>query len=417
MDRPHRGLARPPWRSIHAGSSSSWLFVVGIPALIATAIGSSYEGLIRRDSPLSVVTDQGGELVIFIALLALVAAAATVGLSVGERRHKPPRNVRLVFAAVVAVLALGALGAVVVRFGGPVNMVEKAYDAFKQPPSGSDTDSATACSRFRAATGAEPPGGGLNEWRDNPFLGGGAGTYEQYWNEHRPIEHMSAASRTTSTWRRWASWARSLALLLLALGAPLAAAVGAGRHPLAAGALAPTSPSSSTRQSTGTGSRLAVTVAALAAGAALMLLRAPPGSGARSRAQAQGRSGAAAALMAGAAFVGLVGSSALAASDDAAVASPPDLDEAADEARRHRTGRRGPPSRGSAWGRRNSLRKPRRRPCEPRKAIDKEPGDWLRGWRLAEASSGAEREAALREAERLNPLADEIREFRETEGQ
>jgi hypothetical protein len=48
-------------------------------------------------------------------------------------------------------------------------------------------------------------------------------------------------------------------------------------------------------------------------------------------------------------------------------------------------------------------------------AIDKEPGDWLLWLRLAEASSGAEREAALREAERLNPLADEIREFRDTE--
>ena len=52
-----------------------------------------------------------------------------------------------------------------------------------------------------------------------------------------------------------------------------------------------------------------------------------------------------------------------------------------------------------------------------RRAIDKEPGDWLLWLRLAEASSGAEREAALREAERLNPLADEIREFRETEEQ
>jgi hypothetical protein len=39
---------------------------------------------------------------------------------------------------------------------------------------------------------------------------------------------------------------------------------------------------------------------------------------------------------------------------------------------------------------------------------------WLR---LAEASAGADREAALREAERLNPRAPEIREFRETEEQ
>jgi Flp pilus assembly protein TadD len=120
--------------------------------------------------------------------------------------------------------------------------------------------------------------------------------------------------------------------------------------------------------------------------------------------------------MAGAAFVGLVGSSALAASDDAAVASPPRLDEAADEARKaqdwapwssepwQRLGE-AQLGRGNLAGARESLRE----------AIDKEPSDWLLWLRLAEASSGAEREAALREAERLNPLADEIREFRETE--
>ena len=148
------------------------LFVVGIPALIATAISSSYEGLIRRDSPLSVVTDQGGELVIFIALLALAAAAATVGLSLAERRYEPPRNVRLVFAAVVAVLALGALGAVVVRFGGPVDMVDRAYDAFKQPPSGSDTDLGDRLFTFTGSYRAELWEEAWNEWQDNPFLGG-----------------------------------------------------------------------------------------------------------------------------------------------------------------------------------------------------------------------------------------------------
>ena len=122
--------------------------------------------------------------------------------------------------------------------------------------------------------------------------------------------------------------------------------------------------------------------------------------------------------MAGAAFVGLVGSSALAASDDAAVASPPDLDEAADEARKAQDWA---PWSSEPWQRlgeaqlgQGDLAGAR---ASFRKAIDKEPGDWLLWLRLAEASSGAEREAALREAERLNPLADEIREFRETEEQ
>jgi hypothetical protein len=160
----------------------------------------------------------------------------------------------------------------------------------------------------------------------------------------------------------------------------------------------------------------AVTVAALAAGAALIALRAPPGAelvpGFRLRIAA----GAAAALMAAAAFVGLVGSSALAASDDAAVATPPDLEKASDEARKaedwapwssepwQRLGE-AQLGQGELAGARASFRE----------ATDREPTDWLLWLRLAEASSGPAREAALREAERLNPLAAEIDELRQAE--
>ena len=392
------------------------LFVVGIPALIATAIGSSYEGLIRRDSPLSVVSEQGGELAIVIGLLALVAAGATVALSVAERRYEPPRNVRLAFAAMVAVVTLGALAAVVVRFGGPVDMVDRAYDAFKQPPSGSDTDLGDRLFTFTGSYRAELWEEAWNQWRDNLVLGEGAGTYEQYWNEHRPIEHKVRDAHNLYLETLGELGPIGLALLLLALAVPVGAAFGARRHPLAAGAFGAYVAYLVHAAVDWDWELAAVTVAALATGAALIAFRARPGSelvpGLRLRVAA----GVVAALMAGAAFVGLVGSSALAASDDAAVASPPDLDEAADEARKaqdwapwssepwQRLGE-AQLGEGNLAGARQSLQE----------AIDKEPGDWLLWLRLAEASSGAQREAALREAERLNPLADEIREFRETE--
>jgi tetratricopeptide (TPR) repeat protein len=392
------------------------LLVVGIPALVAAAIGSSYEGLIRRDSPLSLVTEQGGELAIVIALLALVAAAATVGLSVAERRYEPPRNVRLVFAALVAVVTLGALAAVVVRFGGPVNMVEKAYDAFKQTPSGSDTDLGDRLFTFSGSYRAELWEEAWNQWRDNLFLGEGAGTYEQYWNEHRPIEHKVRDAHNLYLETLGELGPIGLAALLLALGAPVAAAFGARRHPLAAGAFGAYVAYLVHAGVDWDWELPAVTVVALAAGAALIALRAPPGSELVPGFRLRIAVGAVAALMVGAAFVGLVGSSALGASDDAAVASPPDLDEAANEARKaqdwapwsseplQRLGE-AQLGQGNLAGARESFEE----------AIDKEPGDWLLWLRLAEASSGAEREAALREAERLNPLADEIREFRETE--
>lgn len=128
--------------------------------------------------------------------------------------------------------------------------------------------------------------------------------------------------------------------------------------------------------------------------------------------------GVVAALMAATAFVGLVGSSALAASDDAAVSSPPDWKEATDEARKAQDWA---PWSSEPWQRLGEAQLGQRNLEGAResfqRAIDKEPGDWLLWLRLAEASAGADREAALREAERLNPRAPEIREFRETEEQ
>ena len=212
------------------------LLVVGTPALISTAIGSGYEGLIRRDSPLSVVTEQGGEFAIIIALLALRAAAATVLLAAAERRYEPPRNVRLAFAVVVALVTLGSLGAVVVRFGGPLDMVERAYDAFKQPPSGLDTDLRDRLFTFTGGYRAELWEEAWNQWRDNPFLGEGAGTYEQYWNEHRPIDHKVRDAHNLYLETLGELGPIGLVALLLAMGVPVAAALGGRRHPFAAAA-------------------------------------------------------------------------------------------------------------------------------------------------------------------------------------
>lgn len=392
------------------------LLVVGTPALLAAAIGSRYEGLTRSDFPLSVATDQGGELAIVIALLAVVAAGAMVGLSVAERRYVPPQNVRLAFAALVALVALGALTTVVVRFGGPVDMAERAYDAFNEPPAGSGIDLSERLFTFSGSYRPEIWEEAWNQWRANPVLGGGAGTFEQYWNEHRPLDHKARDSHNLYLETLGELGPIGLAALLLALGAPIAAAFGARRHPLAAGAFGAYVAYLVHAGVDWDWELPAVTVAALAAGAALIALRATPGSelvpGFRLRVAAV----TVAAVMAGAAFVGLVGSSALAASDDAAVATPPDWAESADEARKaqdwapwssepwQRLGE-AQLSQGDLGGAHESFEK----------AIDKEPGDWLLWLRLAEASSGPEREAALREAERLNPLAAEIREFRQAE--
>jgi hypothetical protein len=212
------------------------LLTVGVPALLVAWFASESEGLTRQDAVLNVAADQGRELAVVIVLLAVVAAAGAVALAVGERRITPPRPVRLAFAALLVAAALGAVTAVFVRFGGPVETVERAYDAFTTPPAADPTDLGERLFTFSGTYRPEAWEEAWNQYRDNPVLGGGAGTYEQYWNQHRPIDHKLRDGHSLYLEVLGELGPFGLALLAIALAAPLAAAVGARRHPLAIGA-------------------------------------------------------------------------------------------------------------------------------------------------------------------------------------
>jgi tetratricopeptide (TPR) repeat protein len=389
------------------------VLVVGIPGLLAAWIGSRSEALTRQDSPLSAAADQGGEVALFAVVLAVIAAAGVAALAAAERRFVPSRSVRLGFAALVALVVLGSALGVVARLGGPVEMVDRAYDAFKTPPP-DPTDLGERLFTFSGSYRLDLWGESWNQYTANPVLGGGAGTYEQHWLQERPIPHNVRDAHNLYLETLGELGPIGLALLAFALGAPLAAAVGARRHPLAAGVFGAYVAYILHAGVDWDWELPAITVAALACGAALLALRASGDAelvpGFRTRAAA----GAVAVVLAGVAFVGLVGSSAVAASEDAAVAGPPDWEEADDEARKaerwapwssepwQRLGE-AQLGRGDAAGARESFRK----------AIDKEPSEWLLWFRLAEASSGAERGEALDRAQRLNPLAPEIEELRQ----
>jgi len=158
-------------------------------------------------------------------------------------------------------------------------------------------------------------------------------------------------------------------------------------------------------------------VVALACGAALLVLRPrndlPVAAGSRQRI-----AGAVAALVLSAvAFVGLVGSSALSASEEGAAARTPDWEKVEDDAQK---ARRWMPWSSEPWQRLGEAQIEQERLPEARrsfrKAIEKEPDDWLLWFRLAEASSGADRREALAEARRLNPLSPEIAAFPQAGG-
>ncbi len=386
---------------------------VAIPSLIALWAGLSSDALTERDAPLFAAIDQGQIVAAIILGCSILAAAAGAALVLAERRVTPSRNVRLAFAGLLAVLALGAIGGVLVKFGGPVAMVEEAYDAFRVPA----TEPEDLEQRLFSFSGSYRPELWEVSWeqfRQAPILGTGPGTYEQYWNRERPISHIVTDAHNVYLETAAELGIVGFAFLLVAFGAPLLAAFGARREPLAVGAFGAYVAYLAHAGIDWDWEMTGLTLPALGCAVALLLLRPTtvvpfvPGAAIRYGAVAT------AVVLAAIALGGLVGASATSASQDALAESPPDVAEARKQA-----------TKAERWARWSS--EPWQRLGEAqlaaddlagarqsfRKAIAKEPTDWELWYRLAEASSGAERRRAIAAASRLNPRSPEIEELRQ----
>ena len=388
---------------------------VGAPTALALWAGLSSEALTERDSPLDAATEQGHAVALIVVVCCLVAAAAAAGLALAERRVRPARSVRLAFAAFLALVAVGAISTVFVEFGGPVTLVDKGYDAFREPVQ----DPTNLEERLLSFSGSYRPElweSAWDEYRDNPILGAGPGTYQQYWNEHRPIAHIVRDAHSLYLETLAELGIVGFALLLVVLGAPLVAAFAARREPLAVGALGAYVAYLAHAGIDWDWELTGLTLPALACGVALLALRptdsAPgvPAPGLRYAAAAV------AVALAGVALVGLVGASANAASQEAA-ASPPDYAEAEDQARK---ARRWAPWSSEPWQRLGEAQlasgdTPGARKSF-RKAIEKEPSDWQLWFDLAQATTGSEQRRALAEAKQLNPRSPELETFEQEQG-
>jgi hypothetical protein len=389
----------------------------GIPAAIALWAALSAEALTNRDALLFAAVDQGREVALILVLCSGFAALATFALVAAERRVHPSRSVRLAFATLLLLLAIGGTGAVLVNFGGPVGLVRDAYDAFKAPPPPDPEDLEQRLFTFSGTYRPELWDAAWEDYRAHSVLGSGAGTYEQFWNRTRPIPHIVRDAHSLYLEVLAELGPIGLALLLVALGVPAAAAVGARRQPLAVGAIGAYAAFLFHAGVDWDWELVGLTAPGLACGCALLALRPTPRAPIVPRTGVRFGGAAVLVALAGVAFVGLVGASASAASQEAAEASPPDYAEAEDEARK---ARRWAPWSSEPWQRlgeaelgAGELAAAR---ASFRKAIAKEPTDWELWFRLAEAASGREQRRALAEALRLNPSSPELADFRDELG-
>jgi hypothetical protein len=387
------------------------LAVIGLvlapPAALAVGLASASEGLAREQAPLEVASREGHRLAVVVLVLAAAAALLRLGLGRLEARLAVPERLRrstgLALLAVAVAIALAGLAAA----GGPVALVTRAYDSFQAPlpATGGELEG-----RLFSVSGngrADYWRVALAAYRDHPVLGSGAGTYELHWVRERPtgFDARDAHSLYLETLAELGPL--GLALLLIALGAPLVALGRARRSrvgPAAAGGYVAYLAHAALDWDW---ELPAVTLAGLACGAALLVAARRPADerplGARLRALGL----AAVALPAGFVFVAYVGNSALAVASDAATEGR--YERSAAQARR---ATRWTPWASDPWEAlaEAQLAQGERAAAEAsfREAIAKDPEDWSLWFGLARATEGRVRAAALERARRLNPRSADL---------
>ncbi len=378
-------------------------FVLAPAQALAVLLSSRQEALTRTDAPLSAATHDGHRLALYVLLLAGLSALAAGGLALAERRVHPPRTVRLAFGGAVVLVALAVLLTIFVRYGGPVTLVRKGYDSFTATGTENPVNLNQRLFTFSGSRRAELWEEAWDDYRASPVLGSGPGSYEQYWLRHRGIPHKVRDAHNLYLEVLAELGPIGLVLLALAFGAPLAAAVAGRAHPLVPAALAAFAAYLTHAAVDWDWEMSAVTLVGLTSAAALLAAADGRETPPRLPLGLRAAGVAAALVLSMIAFVGLIGASALGASERALGKGR--YEEAGSQARKAARWWRWQPDPwrqlGDTQAAEGNLTEARE---SYRKAISKDRRDWLLWYDLASVSDGGEARSALDEAARLNPF-------------
>jgi hypothetical protein len=373
----------------------------------AIAVSSAYgsDALTEPATSFEAAVHDGHRLSVLIGVLAVAQMGVALALRAASQRiHVSERARTLTTVAAVAALVV-ALLAVVVRLGGPQEVVTRAYDQFLQPapPSGLNQRLFSLSSNGRADLWSVAWSG----FEDHRLFGSGPGTYEITWMHERPsvLKVRDAHSLYAESLAELGLAGTALIVLVLLL--PLPASIRGRRQsfvPAAAGAYAAFLVHAGIdwdwEMTAVTGTGLICGIGILASVRPVEL---PP-----ARRVVVGVIAGAMLLVALFSFTGVVGQRALASAENAVAAG--NVSRADRDARR---AERWLPWSSSALrvageaqlglGRRARARSLLQR------AIAKDPLDWFLWFELAIASDGQAQVKSARRAASLNPLSSQTR--------
>jgi len=188
---------------------------------LAVLLASRSHALTRQGSTLADATREGHRLAPALALLVLASALSLLGLAALQRRVRVGRRARLAIGVALVVAVAAAAGGALAVSGGP-GAIAHRFTA-KQAKDGNlnqrvlslSSDGRVALWRVAIADAGSAP-----------LLGSGAGTYEQFFYQHRNTAALNVRDAHSLYLETLAELGPAgLVLLLLALGLPLAAAI------------------------------------------------------------------------------------------------------------------------------------------------------------------------------------------------
>jgi hypothetical protein len=379
------------------------------PAIVV-ALASRTHGLTADPSSVAAARHDGRLVAVAVVCLAVGAAFVPAGLDRVLPKVAPGRGARRALALGVGAVLLAVAVAAVAAVGGPGAGARRAYHAFNAPAPLVKSD---ASGRLFSLSGSNRSDYWRVAWREveaHPWLGGGAGSFQRYWLQHRSanLPVLDAHSLYLETLAELG--VIGFGLLLCVLAVPLLGLRAARRTPLAAAAFGGYVAYLVHAGIDWDWEMPAVTLAALACGVALLL--AARGEAAPALARGVRAAGAvAAAALAVVALGGFVGNRAEASASDALDAAR--LHTAVGDARE---ARRWQPWSSEPWrllgesqlqaGAVSDARRSFRR------GLAKDGASWELWLDLALVTRGAERQAALERVAALNPLSSELRQLR-----
>ena len=158
------------------------LLIQALPAATAVWLAYRAKPLRLTNAPLNRAVHAGHSLAWQLLLVAAAAAVLALAYGFAAARLRVGRNVRRGFATLLAAALAGGSAALVVHYGGPAKVISHARHSLENrggPPGGADLSarlfSLSSTGRLHQWHVA------LDEWRAHPLLGGGAGTYAEYW--------------------------------------------------------------------------------------------------------------------------------------------------------------------------------------------------------------------------------------------